>query len=179
MIRYITPLLAFAILVAVFIKGLDPERDLNELPSPFLGKEAPTFDLPRVHNLEERVTSGDYAGEVALVNFWATWCVGCRQEHEFLMELSRTSDVPIYGIDWRDKHGPALQWLNSLGDPYVATGFDGDATTGIDWGVYGAPETFLIGTDGTVLYKHLGPLNRQVWENDFVPLIEAERGATR
>jgi len=179
MIRYIAPLVAFALLVAVFIKGLDPERDLNELPSPFLGKEAPTFDLSRVRKPEERVSSSDYAGQLALVNFWATWCVGCRQEHEFLMEISRTGGVPIYGVDWRDNRGSAVQWLETLGDPYVATGFDGDATTGINWGVYGAPETFLIGKDGTVLYKHLGPLNQYVWERDFLPLIEAEREGAR
>ena len=179
MVRFIAPLVVFGLLVAVFIKGLDPERDLNELPSPFLGKEAPQFDLPRVRIPEERVSSEDYAGELALVNFWATWCVGCRQEHDFLMELSRTIDVPIYGIDWRDQRGPAIQWLDALGDPYVASGYDEDATTGINWGVYGAPETFLISSDGTVLHKHLGPLNRQIWESDFEPLIEAERGAGR
>ena len=179
MIRYIAPLVVFALLVLVFVKGLDPERNLNELPSPFLGKDAPEFDLPRLKNLDERVTSQDSAGEVALVNFWATWCVGCRQEHPFLMELSRESDIPIYGIDWRDQRQPALQWLEQLGDPYVASGFDVDATTGIDWGVYGAPETFLISKDGRVLHKHLGPLSRRAWEEDFVPLIEAEKGSAR
>ena len=176
MLRFVLPLVAFALLVGVFIKGLDPERDINELPSPFLGKEAPTFDLPRVRVPDQRVSSNDYDGEIALVNFWATWCVGCRQEHEFLMELSRTIDIPIYGIDWRDQRVPAIQWLEQLGDPYVASGYDEDATTGINWGVYGAPETFLIGKDGTVLHKHLGPLNRQTWERDFAPLIEAEQG---
>ncbi len=179
MIRYLAPLVVFGLLVAVFIKGLDPERDLNELPSPFLGKEAPTFDLPRVRIPDQRVSSSDYAGQLALVNFWATWCVGCRQEHEFLMELSTTSDVPIYGVDWRDQREPAIEWLDTLGDPYVASGFDGDATTGIDWGVYGAPETFLIGEDGIVLHKHLGPLTPQIWEDDFMPLIEAARAAGR
>jgi cytochrome c biogenesis protein CcmG/thiol:disulfide interchange protein DsbE len=179
MIRFLVPLVAFALLVLVFIKGLDPNRNLNELPSPFLGKEAPRFDLPRLKSPEERVTSDDYAGELALVNFWATWCVGCRQEHPFLMELSSEIDIPIYGIDWRDQRAPALQWLAQLGDPYVASGYDEDATTGIDWGVYGAPETFLISKDGRVLYKHLGPLSRESWERDFLPLIEAEQGASQ
>ena len=179
MIRFAAPLVFFVALVLVFIRGLDPDRNLNELPSPFLGKDAPEFDLPKLENLEERVTSNDYAGEVALVNFWATWCVGCRQEHPFLMELSREIDIPIYGIDWRDQREPALQWLAQLGDPYEASGFDMDATTGIDWGVYGAPETFLISKDGRVLHKHLGPLTRVSWERDFVPLIEAERSAAR
>jgi cytochrome c biogenesis protein CcmG/thiol:disulfide interchange protein DsbE len=179
MIRYVAPLVVFAVLVVVFIKGLNPDRNINELPSPFLGKEAPTFDLPDIEDLSQRVTSNDYAGDVALVNFWATWCVGCRQEHPFLMQLSREIDIPIYGIDWRDQRQPALDWLARLGDPYEATGFDADATTGIDWGVYGAPETFLISGDGRLLHKHLGPLNRQAWEEDFLPLIEAERGSAR
>ena len=175
----LTPTRQPFLLVLVFVRGLDPDRNLNELPSPFLGKEAPQFDLPRVKFPDERVSSDDYAGDVALVNFWATWCVGCRQEHAFLMELSRTSDVPIYGIDWRDRREDALEWLDVLGDPYVASGYDEDATTGIDWGVYGAPETFLISRDGRVIYKHLGPLTRQIWQDEFVPLIEAERGATK
>jgi len=176
MLKFAFPLVLFGLLVGVFVKGLDPERDLKELPSPFLGKEAPSFDLPRLKVPDERISNQEYAGKVALVNFWATWCVGCRQEHGFLMELSRTSDVPIYGIDWRDQREPALQWLNQLGDPYVASGFDADSVTGINWGVYGAPETFLIGKDGRVLVKHLGPLNRVVWERDFVPVIAAEKG---
>ncbi|MGI9205940.1 MAG: DsbE family thiol:disulfide interchange protein [Woeseiaceae bacterium] len=176
MVKFIAPLVVFALLLLVFVKGLDPERDLKELPSPFLGKEAPDFDLPRLKNPDARVSSQDYAGEVALVNFWATWCVGCRQEHGFLMELSREIDVPIYGIDWRDQRDPALKWLQQLGDPYVASGFDVDSVTGINWGVYGAPETFLIGKDGRVLYKHLGPLSRGIWESEFVPLIAAEEG---
>lgn len=170
-------LVVFVIFIGVFVKMLDPERDLNRLPSPFLGKDAPSFDLPKVNNVNERVSSKDYSGEVALVNFWATWCVGCRQEHGFLMELSREIEIPIYGVDWRDQLEPAKAWLAQLGDPYVASGFDADATTGINWGVYGAPETFLIGKDGRVLYKHLGPLNREAWETKFLPLISAEEGA--
>ncbi len=179
MLRYIAPLFVLAILIVVFVKGLDPDRNLNELPSPFLDKQAPQFNLPKLRNLDERVASTDYAGDVALVNFWATWCVGCRQEHGFLMELAQEGVVPIYGIDWRDRRDPALAWLQQLGNPYVASGFDVDASTGIDWGVYGAPETFLIGKDGRVLYKHLGPLNRATWEQEFMPLIDAENGAAR
>ena len=101
MIRYIAPLVFFFLLVGVFIKGLDPERDLNALPSPFLGNPAPQFDLPTLKNPDKRLGSTDYDGELALVNVWATWCVGCRQEHDFLMQLSRADVVPIYGINWR------------------------------------------------------------------------------
>jgi cytochrome c biogenesis protein CcmG/thiol:disulfide interchange protein DsbE len=179
MIRYIAPLVAFGLLILVFIKGLDPERDLNELPSPFLGKPAPEFDLPTLENPEERISTEDFKGEVALVNVWATWCVGCRQEHPFLNELAEAKAIPIYGINWRDQQSEATRWLAQLGDPYVASGFDGDGRVGIDWGVYGAPETFLIGKDGTVLHKHLGPLSEYSWEKDFLPLIEAQQGGTQ
>ncbi len=177
MVRYLAPLVFFILLVLVFIKGLDPERDLNELPSPFLGKPAPQFELPKLKVPEETVGTSDYQGQLALINVWATWCVGCRQEHEFLMTLSRQNPMPIYGINWRDRRDEALTWLAQLGDPYVASGFDVDGRVGIDWGVYGAPETFLVGRNGTVLHKHLGPLNQAIWEQDFVPLIDAERNA--
>lgn len=179
MLRFLAPLAAFILLVVLFIRGLDPERDLNALPSPFLGKPAPEFDLPELKNPEQRVSNASYAGETVLVNVWATWCVGCRQEHEFLLELDRNDEIPIYGINWRDRRDDALSWLAQLGDPYVASGYDGDGRVGIDWGVYGAPESFLIGVDGRVAHKHLGPLNRVIWERDFVPLIEAEKGAGR
>ncbi len=174
MFRYLAPLAVFAVLVMLFVKGLDPSRDLNELPSPFLGKPAPLLDLPSLTNPDKRVSSSDYEGRIALVNVWATWCVGCRQEHEFLMALSRTDSVPIYGINWRDRRDEALAWLGSLGDPYVASGFDADGRTGIDWGVYGAPETFLIGKNGQVLHKHLGPLSQTAWERDFMPLVNMD-----
>jgi len=179
MIRYVAPLVVFVLLLALFVKGLDPQRDLNELPSPFLGKPAPAFELPTLEDPAATIDNTSYEGQTALVNVWATWCVGCRQEHSFLLELSRESAIPIYGINWRDRRDEARQWLTQLGDPYVASGFDGDGRVGIDWGVYGAPETFLIGKDGRVLYKHLGPLSRYSWEKDFVPLIEADRGEAR
>jgi len=179
MIRFLAPLVVFALLVLVFIKGLDPSRDLNELPSPFLGKPAPQFELPQLKNPTARISSETYVGEMALVNVWATWCVGCRQEHSFLNELATENVLPIYGINWRDRRNEALQWLEQLGDPYVASGYDEDGRVGIDWGVYGAPETFLISKDGRVLHKHLGPLSRLSWEADFMPLIAAETGDTK
>ena len=161
-------------LIVFFAIGLDPERDVNALPSPFIGKPAPTFELPDLKRPDETVGSADLAGAPALVNVWATWCVGCRQEHGFLMELAASGEIPIYGINWRDTRPEALRWLAQLGDPYVASGDDRDGRVGINWGVYGAPETFLLAADGTVLHKHLGPLSRAVWEQDFVPLLESE-----
>jgi cytochrome c biogenesis protein CcmG/thiol:disulfide interchange protein DsbE len=173
-LRYLLPIAAFGILIPVFIIGL--QRDPSELPSPYIGKPAPAFTLPSLEDPDLTVGSDDYAGRVALVNVWATWCVGCRHEHDFLMALAKREDIPIYGLNWRDDREEALMWLQQLGNPYVASAFDQDGTVAVDWGVYGAPETFLIGADGTVLHKHLGPLTEQVWESDFQAKIEAARG---
>lgn len=170
MSRYLIPLVAFLVLIPIFVIGLG--RDPGELPSPFIGKPAPDFSLPTVLDPQKSVGSNDFAGKAALVNVWATWCVGCRQEHEFLLSLMRTGEIPIYGINWRDDRAEATRWLQQLGNPYVASGDDRDGAVGIDWGVYGAPETFLVASDGTVLHKHLGPLTRAAWESDFVPLLE-------
>ena len=172
MSRFMIPLVVFALLIAVFVVGLG--RDPSQLPSPLLDKPAPQFDLPSLVDPEQRVTNQDFHGEVALVNVWATWCVGCRQEHNFLLQLSKADVLPIYGLNWRDNGPEARRWLQQLGDPYVATAYDEDGRVGIDWGVYGAPETFLIAADGTVLYKQLGPLSWGVWQENFVPLLEAQ-----
>jgi cytochrome c biogenesis protein CcmG/thiol:disulfide interchange protein DsbE len=169
--RFVVPIIVFLLLVVVFSFGLF--NDPRELPSPFLGEQAPTFEVASLKEPERLVGSAEYAGQMALVNVWATWCVGCRQEHEFLMQLAASDAIPIYGINWRDRRNEALSWLQQLGDPYVFSAFDEDGRVGIDWGVYGAPETFLISPDGIVLHKHLGPLNPSIWEEDFVPLIEA------
>ena len=172
MSRYILPVVGVLVLMPFLVIGLT--KDPSLLPSPYIGKPAPSFDLPSLTNPEQRMGSASYAGQMTLVNIWATWCVGCRQEHEFLNRLSKQDIIPIYGINWRDNHSDASQWLQQLGDPYVTTGYDGDGRIGIEWGAYGAPETFLINADGIVLYKHLGPLNAAIWQNLFEPLIAAE-----
>lgn len=176
MARYLLPVLLFAALVPIFLFGL--QKDPSALPSPFLGKPAPTFSLPTLKDPAMTVGSDNYAGQVVLVNVWATWCVGCRQEHDYLMRLSASGVIPIYGINWRDRRDDALQWLATLGDPYVASAFDAEGKVGIDWGVYGAPETFLISTDGIVLHKHLGPLDDTVWQRDFLPKLADARDAS-
>ncbi len=175
MARYVALIIAFAILLVIFALGL--ERDPRKLPSALLDKPAPEYELPRVRDPLSTVGSADYAGQMVLVNIWATWCVGCRQEHEYLLELSARNEIPIYGIDWRDQRQEALKWLNDLGDPYVASAYDEDGRVGIDWGVYGAPETFLVSRDGNVLYKHVGPLDESVWQDKFVPIIEAQEAS--
>ena len=128
----------------------------------------------RLTQPDKIVSAASYAGDWALINVWATWCVGCRQEHDFLLRLAESGAIAIYGINWRDNRDEALRWLDQLGDPYVASGFDVDGRVGIDWGVYGAPETFLVDAAGIVRHKHLGPLNGLVWERDFVPLMAGE-----
>lgn len=175
--KYLLPMIAFVIMIPIFIVGMN--RNVSELPSPLLEKQAPQFELPSLHDPGDVVGSETYAGQVALVNVWATWCAGCRAEHGFLLELARRNEVPIFGLNWRDQRAPAIDWLEKLGDPYIATGYDEDGRIGIDWGVYGAPETFLIGADGTVIYKHISPLNEQVWQQEFLPRIRAARSEAR
>ena len=173
-LRFLLPIAAFAVLIPVFLISLN--RDPSKIPSPYLNKPAPAFELPSLEDPEVTVGNTDYAGEFALINAWATWCVGCRHEHEFLLTLAERDDIPIYGLNWRDNRTDALRWLDQLGNPYVASAYDADGKVGIDWGVYMAPETFLVGPDGTVLHKHLGPLTPEIWERDFAPKMHAARG---
>ena len=173
--KFLVPVGVLVALGAVLYVGL--YRNPGYVPSPFIGKPAPAYELPSLADPTVMVGSSDFAGKVALVNVWGTWCGGCRDEHAYLLELSRTSGVPIYGIDWQDDRDRALDWLSSLGNPYTETGFDGDGKAAIDWGVYGAPETFLIGRDGTVLYKHIAPLTPDVWQREFLPRIRQECGS--
>lgn len=170
--RHILPIITVAIFLVFLLLAVP--KDPSRLPSPFIGKAAPEFDLPSVLHADQRVNNARFAGQMAIINIWATWCVGCRQEHAFLVRLAAQNFIPIYGINWRDDRAAAQRWLQELGDPYVDSGFDGDGRVGIDWGAYGAPETFLISADGIVLYKHLGPLDEGLWQEYFMPLIRAQ-----
>jgi cytochrome c biogenesis protein CcmG/thiol:disulfide interchange protein DsbE len=172
--RFLLPVVFFAALVAVFALGLG--KDPTFVPSPLLGKPAPAFDLPDLRDPDRRVTEQDLRGQVTLLNVWATWCSGCRQEHEALLAIARESGVPIIGLNWKDDPEAARQWLQMLGDPYAAVPVDQVGDVAIDWGVYGAPETFLIGPDGTVLYKHIAPITAEVWQAEFLPRIQAVAG---
>ena len=167
--RYLLPLVGVVLFLPIFVLGL--RSDPSALPSQYIGKPAPAFDLPTLKDGTRRLASADLLGRVTLVNIWATWCVGCRAEHGFLMQLAEQGDIPIYGINWRDNRPDAIQWLIQYGDPYVASGFDEDGRVGIDWGVYGAPETFLLSQEGNVVYRFTGPLNPSHWEREFVPRI--------
>lgn len=174
-LKYLLPGLAFLVLAAFFYRGLF--LDPRTVPSPLIGKPAPAFDLQELRQPDERFATTDMFGKPAVLNVWATWCAGCRQEHDFLMQLARSGEVPLYGMNYRDERGKALEWLRRLGDPYVAIAYDPEGMGSLDWGVYGAPETFLIDPDGTVVYKHLGPLSTPIWNKEFRPRIAAMTGA--
>ena len=171
--RYVVPLAIFAAIAGLFYRGLF--MNPNYVPSPLVGKPAPTFSLPSVTNPDELVSSASLAGRVSLVNVWGTWCVECRHEHGFLVELARAG-MPIYGLNLRDDRAAAIDWLDKLGNPYVSSGFDPEGKAAIDWGVTGAPETFLIDSDGTILHKHISPLTARVWQDDFLPLLREHCG---
>ncbi len=168
-LRFVVPALVFAALVGFFIVGL--RLNPGEIQSPLIGKPAPAFSIESLGDPARQVGSADFPGKPWLLNVWATWCAGCREEHETLLAIASENRVPLMGLNWRDDRALALGWLDQLGNPYVSVAFDPDGSTAIDWGVYGAPETFLVGADGLVLRKHIGPLTMAVWERDFVPLL--------
>jgi cytochrome c biogenesis protein CcmG/thiol:disulfide interchange protein DsbE len=178
-LRFFLPAGIFAVLIAAFALMLQRsergEYDPKIIQSPLLGKPAPTFRLPRIEDPTQFVSSADFAGQEYLLNVWATWCVGCRQEHPVLLEIARQGLIPIVGLDTKDELVAAQRWLSALGNPYAATAWDEDGRAAIDWGVYGAPETFLVDAKGIVVYKYIGPLSMQAWEKEFMPRIAEAR----
>jgi len=169
MSKYLLPLAIFIVIVAFLAVGLN--LDPRHVPSPYIGKAAPGFDLPDLHAPERRVRLDDLKGQVWLLNVWASWCVSCRAEHEVIKRLAATGEVPIYGLNYKDPRDDALAWLRRLGDPYTASLMDSDGDTGIDWGVYGVPETFVIDQQGVVRYKQVGPVTDEVVETTILPLV--------
>lgn len=176
--RYAIPVVLLGVLGVFFYRGL--YLNPGYIPSPLIGKPAPEFSVPTLHDPSERFTNADFGDDVALLNVWGTWCYACREEHPYLLELARTSGVPIFGLDWNDEdRATSLAWLEQLGNPYVKTGFDPQGSAGIDWGVYGAPETFLVDGEGHILYKHIAPMTPEVWREEFLPRIQAAREAKK
>ena len=170
MTRRLLPLVLFFLLMGFLALSLYESE--SELPSPLIGKTIPEFSLENLIT-QEIHSNIEIIGEVSLINVWATWCVGCEIEHEFLVELSQDEsiDVPIIGLNWKDDDQLARLWLNQLGDPYSVVLKDPEGKTAIDFGVYGAPETFLIDSNGIIHLKHIGPLDREIFEKDFLPII--------
>ena len=174
--RFLLPLGAFAVLVVVLIIGLRHAPEKNLIASPLIGKSAPAFNLRSLFDQHESVNASELKGHWTLVNVWGTWCVECRAEHEALLQIKREGRVPIIGIDWKDSDEDAQAWLSQLGNPYERVGTDHDGRVAIDWGVYGAPETFLVSPAGTVVYKQIGAMTPQVWQQQFVPRMQAGSG---
>jgi cytochrome c biogenesis protein CcmG/thiol:disulfide interchange protein DsbE len=167
--RYLIPLAVFIVMVIFLAIGLT--HDPREVPSPFIGKPAPAFALPQVADAGKTLSPADFKGRVALVNVWASWCGSCRQEHPVLLELAKRNLVPIYGLNYKDERESALAWLKQFGNPYTASAFDADGRVGINWGVYGVPETFVIDREGVIRYKQTGPVTPEILENKLLPLI--------
>ena len=171
------PLVVFAVLAIFFYMQLVSGRDASEVPSVLIGTKAPSLDLPPLEGLSRdgaqvpALTDAEIGGKLALVNVFASWCVPCRQEHPFLLELSKDPRIEVVAINYKDKTENALRFLGELGNPYAAVGTDPRGQASIDWGVYGIPETYLVGPDGTILFKQIGPFTQEVIEDKLGPLI--------
>lgn len=169
----LVPLLLFLGLAALFLMQLLSGRDVAEIPSALIGQPAPQTSLPPLEGVSlPGLDSKDFAGKVTLVNVWASWCGPCREEHPFLLALSQDKRFSIAGLNYKDAPENARRFLGSLGNPYSAIGVDSAGRTAIDWGVYGVPETFLVGKDGKIVFKHVGPLTEQAVAQNLLPEIE-------
>ncbi len=173
-LKFLVPLAIFALLVAFFAVGLT--RDPREVPSPFIDKPAPAFRLEQLHQPRSTFAPEEMKGKVWLLNVWASWCVACRVEHPLLVDLSRRKVVPIVGLNYKDKREDGKAWLARFGDPYVLSAYDIEGKVGIDYGVYGVPETFLIDRQGVIRYKQIGPITPEVLEKKILPLIRSLEG---
>jgi cytochrome c biogenesis protein CcmG/thiol:disulfide interchange protein DsbE len=169
MMRFILPLVLFLVLAGFLFVGLN--LDPHEVPSPLIDKPAPMFNLPQLNDPKKAFSPQDMKGKVWLLNVWASWCVSCREEHPLLVALSKQKIVPVYGLDYKDKAADAEQWLRSGGDPYVLSVADVEGRIGIDYGVYGVPETYVIDKQGIIRYKQIGPINSENLRLKILPLV--------
>ena len=168
--RYLIPLGLFLVLVVFLAIGLT--RDPQELPSALINKPAPTFRLPQLMEPDKTFSAEDMRGKVWILNVWASWCFECRREHPYLSQYQKSTGIPIVGLNYKDKREDALGWLAELGDPYLLSAADLEGRVGMDYGVYGAPETYLIDKTGTIRHKHVGPMMPDVWNKEFLPLVQ-------
>jgi cytochrome c biogenesis protein CcmG/thiol:disulfide interchange protein DsbE len=164
------PLVLFIGLVAFLLVGL--RRDPHEIPSPLINKPAPAFQLKQLQDPNKTYSAQEMRGKVWLLNFWGTWCVACREEHPLLIQYAKTNAVPIYGVDYKDERSTALQMLEDEGNPYTVTVSDPEGRLSIDYGVYGAPETFLIDREGVIRYKQIGPITEDAWQKEILPRVK-------
>ncbi len=173
-LRYLIPLAVFLLLAAFLWQGL--KLDPRDIPSPLVNKPAPQFDLPLLADPAVHIKRDEMLGQVWLLNVWASWCVSCRQEHPVFMRLARQNIVPIYGLNYKDTREAGINWLNDFGNPYVASGFDVNGRVGLDYGVYGVPETYVIDKQGVIRYKHTGPVSDEAMMTTIVPLVKELNG---
>jgi cytochrome c biogenesis protein CcmG/thiol:disulfide interchange protein DsbE len=176
MTQKLIPLVLFLILV-VFL-GIGLTRDPSLVPSPLIDKQLPEFSLEQVKNIDKTLSSVDLQGQVSLLNVWASWCVACRSEHPVLLKLARSGLVNIYGLNYKDQREDAIRWLDHYGDPYTSSAYDHTGKTGIEYGVYGVPETFIIDKKGFIRYKHIGPVTDNILEKKILPIIEQLKAAS-
>ncbi|NOY67132.1 MAG: DsbE family thiol:disulfide interchange protein [Gammaproteobacteria bacterium] len=168
-LRALLPLLAFLILVVLLGYGLT--RNPKDIPSPLINKAAPAFDLPAVLNPDDKVSDKNFLGKVTVFNVWASWCSACRDEHPILVKFAKEHKTTIYGLNYKDQRADAIRWLGIFGNPYIASAYDVTGNTGIDWGVYGVPETFIIDKKGIIRYKQIGPVTDKIIADKILPLI--------
>jgi len=167
--KFLIPLILFVVLVGFLAVGLS--RDPHELPSPLIGKQAPAFELPQLADPQKTFSPESMKGKVWILNVWASWCVACREEHPVLVELGKLQLAPIIGLDYKDKRDDAMAMLARQGDPYVLSAFDANGRVGIDYGVYGVPETYVIDKAGVIRFKHIGPITMELLNKKMIPLL--------
>jgi cytochrome c biogenesis protein CcmG/thiol:disulfide interchange protein DsbE len=168
-VKFLLPLALFAVLVAFLAIGLT--RDPREVPSPLVNKPAPAFKVSQLIKADEAFSPADLKGQVWMLNVWASWCVACRSEHPLLVEMSHANIVPVIGLDYKDKRDDGVKFLSRHGDPYTLSAFDGDGRVGIDYGVYGVPETFIIDKHGVIRHKEIGPITPESLQKTILPLL--------
>jgi len=171
--RFVIPLAVFAAIAIVLGIGILNSRSVGVIQSPLIGKRAPAWSLPLLDQSGRTFGSKDLAGKWYVLNFWGSWCFACKDEHQELLTLSRSTSVPIIGVDWRDEDADARNFLAALGNPYATVATDHDGRVVVDWGVYGAPESFLVNPQGVVVFKQIGPITPEIWNKEFASRLPA------
>lgn len=168
--RFMIPLVVFLVLAAFLAIGL--RLNPREIPSSLIGRQAPAFRLPQLNAPDKHFAEQDMTGRVWLLNIWASWCAPCREEHPLLMQIAQSGAVPIYGLNYKDQPADAISWLERYGDPYALSVEDRNGRVGIDYGVYGVPETYVIDKLGVIRYKRIGPVTSSLWRDKILPLVQ-------
>ena len=168
--KFLIPIGLFALLGVLLAYGL--KLDPRKIPSPLVGKPLPAFALPTLHDPKKSLSNADFKGKVVLINVWASWCGACREEHPVLLQMAQEKRVPLIGLNYKDKREDGLATLQAAGNPYDVSLVDADGRIGLDWGVYGVPESFLVDKAGVIRYKHIGPISHKDWERKLLPLIQ-------